>query len=602
MQDDLIHFLRSHKLFSSLDENSIQKIAPKFIEYSLARGEILFNQGDPSDFVYIVASGKLSAYIVNADHTVKVIGHIEAGEAVGELGALSNEPRSLTIKALRDSVLYKIASNDFVELCYTYSAIMFETIHPVIKRSQHIIQLLTMEKDNKHLTLAPINAEVDFNHFIEKFLVHAARYSSLIVLTDQQEDIKRLTKTALKEKISTIENSKKSTQKIIFIIHAFDSPLAQICLHRTDMLYLVADSQQEARIDQAILDFIHSTHTHLHTNPELILLHPEKTVLPQNTAHWLALTPFNLHHHIMINKTRHYQRLLRFIRGKAIGLVLGGGGTRGWAHLGAIKALREHRVPIDFIGGTSVGAIVAACYGLSESFDKAYEKFHQLVENSQGSVSLRSLTWPVISLFDAKKFTQAQMAIFQEEKIENLWVPYFCISSNMAKFIEDIHRSGLLWERTRASSSLPGILPPMVIDGELHLDGGLLNNLPVDVMKQCVGRHGKVIAVELNSAVHDYHKYQFPPVITFKDIVLHKLGITRTRYIFPRFIDTFLRGLMIGSSAKTKVNGLAATLLINLNLKKFRLLHSNLRQAKKILDVGYVETIARINQLKNKNI
>jgi len=281
--------------------------------------------------------------------------------------------------------------------------------------------------------------------------------------------------------------------------------------------------------------------------------------------------------------------------------VLGGGGTRGWAHLGAIKALHEEKIPIDIIGGTSVGAIVGACYALNESYDDTYKRFHTIIETSRHSVSWRSLTWPVISLFDAKNFTAAQQTAFQKLLIEDTWLPYFCVSSSLANYAECVHRSGLIWEKIRASSSMPGLIPPMVIDGELHLDGGLLNNLPVDIMRQLIGKSGKIVAVELNSSVGDKKRYQFPPVFTFKKAFLARSKKKGENYRLPRFLDTFMRGLLIGSSAKTRQNSLVANVLVNLNLNKFRLLHSSPKQADKMIEIGYLEMKAQLQKNKDES-
>lgn len=598
MEGDLINFLKSHKLFTAIDEKSFQKILPKFTKIDLPAGKYLFHQGEMSDSVYILAKGKLAALLTTSNHPIKTVGHIEVGETVGEMGALSKEPRSLTIRALRDSMLFQIKNMDLIDLCYHYPSILFEMIHPVITRSQNIIHMLTAEKEISTITLVPANPNINLDNFIKKFHHHSLNFPNLILISDLQPEYNHLSFSRLKEIISTIEHEKKTTQKIIFLIYSLKSPLLDLCIKKTDRLYIVGDSQLTAEIDTQILDYIYSPKSHLTVNPDLVLLHPRETKMPINSSHWLQQTQFNLHHHVIINKTRHYQRLLRFIRGKAIGLVLGGGGTRGWAHLGVLRALRKEHIPIDFIGGTSVGGLIAACYAMRESFQDTYEKFSQIVKNSEGSVSWRSLTWPIISIFDGKKFTNSQIDTFKACHIEDLWLPFFCISSNLANYAEEIHHRGLLWERIRASTAMPGVIPPMILNGELHLDGGLLNNLPVDIMRQFVGKKGKIIAVELNTALHDYRRYRFPPIIDLKTALLTKFRLNPEKNRFPRFIDTFMRGMLVGSSAKTKMNGLTADLLINLNLSQFPLLHANHFQGEKMMALAFNETLIKIAEAK----
>ena len=168
MDSDLLELLATHNVFSSLQKNVLEELLPKFTKKELKHGSILFQQGAPSDCVFILASGKLSALITDEQNHLKSIGHIEAGETVGELGALSGEPRSLTVKALRNSVLLKLNSKDFVELCYRYPAVMFATMHPIIERTQHLISTLTTKQDNQAMAMVPANNSLLYEKFIQK--------------------------------------------------------------------------------------------------------------------------------------------------------------------------------------------------------------------------------------------------------------------------------------------------------------------------------------------------------------------------------------------------------------------------------------------------
>ena len=596
MEEDLINAIKNNKIFSSLNDGDIRKILNKFTKMKLDKPDALFYQGDPSDNIYLVVSGKLAAALTSAGGDMRIVGYIEPGEAVGESGALTTEPRALTVKAVEDSTLYRLSSRDFIELCHQHPALMYATIHPVIARSRSIIQLLSSEKINQHIVVVPANKDTSLERFAEKLENFLENYPSLIFLSDYHAEFNnpKIEINALKEKISNLEKNKKKSHKILYLLKSHDTPLAKIALKKANIIYITAYSNSSPRVDNFLVECFHTNNMHLKPEAGLILLHIESTTMPRNTANWLSQLAFDTHHHIRINSSKDYLRMLRYMRGKAVGIVLSGGGTRGWAHLGVIKALKESKVPIDMIGGTSVGAIIAGCYGMHESYEDAHERFYKIIIESAKSVSWRSITWPAISLFNAKFFTTSLMQVFDNTRIEDLWVPYFCITSNLANNSEEIHRTGLLWQKVRASSSIPGIIPPMVIDNELHLDGGLLNNLPVDVMRAYLGKHARIIAVDLNNFIRDKHKYAFPPILTFKQALFAKLGFTMDNYNFPRFTDTFMRGLFIGSLSKAVQNGLAANLLVNLDLNKFRLLHSNPKQANRLAQIGYEETMKQL--------
>ncbi len=602
MDSDLLNLLKNNKIFASLTDEELIQILPKFSKIELSHNEILFYQGEPSDSVYLLISGKLSAILIGSNHLEKVVGHIHPNETVGESGALTNEPRSLTIKAMTRSVLYKLASTEFVALCQSHSAMMLAAIHPVITRSQDLIRILTSEKSNRHIAIVPAHQEINLDEFYAKLTVYLQKFPNILVISDQDAPFhqKDSGSTYIRDQLYDIEHDHKAT-KIIYFLHSNDSEFAKICLKKANIIYVAAHYNSTHRIDQSLLEKIHSPKSHLSTDPALILLYPNNASLPRNTAAWMSITTFSLNLHVRLTSSKDFNRLTRFMRERAVGLILGGGGTRGWAHLGVIKALRELKIPIDFIGGTSVGAMIGAAYAMHESYEDAYERFHKMVFDAEDSVTWRAFTFPAISIFNGKTFSRAQREVFGNTYIEDLRIPFFCISCNLATNSEVVHRTGLLWEKVRASSAVPGIVPPMVIDNELHLDGGMLNNLPVDVARMMLGNKAKIYSVEISTFSSDKHKYNFPPSLPFWETLFIKLRLRHREYHFPRFVETFLRALFIGSFAKAKQNSLAANVAINLNLNKFRLLHSTEKQADRLIEIGYESALQEIQRIKSKD-
>ena len=150
-------------------------------------------------------------------------------------------------------------------------------------------------------------------------------------------------------------------------------------------------------------------------------------------------------------------------------------------------------MPIDIIGGNSMGAYVSSVYatGYAKGWDiktminatrKIFSRWHY------------HLTPPVTSIFaDGIPVHARKECVGDDTQIEDLWLPFFCVSSNLTRAEVKTHRTGALWKAVRVSGGLPAVVPPVVFDGDLHVDGALLNNLPIDVMSQmCDG--GTVIA------------------------------------------------------------------------------------------------------------
>ena len=602
MDDVIKEVLESNAAFVSLDETARNLLSTKFSKIELHSSDILFNQGDPSDCVYFLTSGKLLAQLITSTGATRDIGYIEAGETVGEMGALTTEPRTLTVKALKHSILLKLSIHDFLFICEQYPSVLLTILRPLLTRTSSLIQLLSTGKRHKHIVIVPANRHVSLQGLSGQLQDIATEYPNMLLVSDYQPIFhdSAMTANLIKEKITGIVQERKSTKTFLYLLSASDTALAKYALKRADIMYVAAHHDSAPRIDKHILEKINQRKLLLSSGPRLILLYNKEIAMPKNTINWLKTTEFTLHHHVRLYRKKDIQRLVRFIRGKAVGVVLSGGGTRGWAHLGALKALSEAKIPIDIIGGTSVGALVAGCYASNKTYADAYAVFNRVVITSAHSIAWRSLVLPVISLFSAKNYTKSQQDAFGDQTIEDLWIPYFCVTSNLANNTESIHQSGKLWEKIRASTAIPGLLPPMLLDSELHVDGGLINNFPVDIMRKFVGHHARVIAVELNSFSPDKNKYLFPPVVTLWESILIKLGLKKSTYVFPKFIDTFMHSIFVGSELRSRQNALSANLSINLNLGEFSVLRSNPEEGLRLIQMGYDETIKQLGKAKNR--
>jgi NTE family protein len=203
---------------------------------------------------------------------------------------------------------------------------------------------------------------------------------------------------------------------------------------------------------------------------------------------------FESHHHIRAGNKADVARLARFISGRAVGLVLAGGGARGFAHIGIIKALMEADVPFDHLGGTSMGAIIAAGLAHEWSIEELTERMRTVFVTHN---PLNDFTLPLIALVRGKKASTMLMTNFGDIRIEELPKPFFCVSSDLTTGRIHEHRSGTLWRALRASVALPWILPPVTYHGHLLVDGGVMNNLPVDVMREHSMGAGPIIACDV---------------------------------------------------------------------------------------------------------
>ena len=168
-----------------------------------------------------------------------------------------------------------------------------------------------------------------------------------------------------------------------------------------------------------------------------------------------------------------------------------------------------------------------------------------------------------------------------EMQIEDLWIPFFAVSSSLSHNREYIHRRGALWRALRASASLPGIFPPVIEGADLLVDGGILNNLPVDVMRDAV--RGHVIAVDLSADEKvSYEQKRLPTAWEYIKSRIHAREIGQD---VPTLHRVILQSTMLGSRREVQMARRIADLFLNPPTAEFDMLDWN--QFHKICEVGY---------------
>jgi lysophospholipid hydrolase len=239
---------------------------------------------------------------------------------------------------------------------------------------------------------------------------------------------------------------------------------------------------------------------------ELVLLHDSRDKLPSGTRAWLRKRRVAWHHHVRGGEgapgllDREFDRIARHLCGRSRGLVLGGGGSRGLAHLGVLEVLERRGIDIDVIGGTSQGAFMAAAYATTLNVDDAKVKAKKLADKIGSLYNLMfELTLPVLSYFSGVQFNDVIQATLGPAQIEDLPIKYYCVSTNVTDSCMSVHTAGPLWRYVRASMTVMGLLPPLYDRGRLLVDGGYVNNLPADVMRSLAPQVNTIIGVDVEN-------------------------------------------------------------------------------------------------------
>ena len=574
--------LQSSEIFSRLNQSEINELLKLMEVVELNAGDILFEKDSESDALYVVVKGMLAAILPTSLEEEKIAGTIRSGQTVGEMGLLTSQTRGLTIRALRQSTLLKLTRPVFENYFANEPEILMKLIRLIVARAQKTIRMLTSYYQYTNIMLLPANDRIDVQLFVKKLKEQIPPDAKIIFLSIS--DLKANQQNYHMEVHQHLDKLEVTHEYILYVIDAYDEVLLDTLFERTDRIMILGKGSQSVQIDAFIKKEL-ETHYAKHIKKDLILLYPDH-VTPKNTKDWLKYIPISRYHHIHDHQQEDYARLLRFLTGGACGLILGGGGVRGWVEVGVIKALLEKKIAIDIVGGVSVGATIGACFLMSSSYEDFFDSVRAISDAVGNPFSLSHFTLPMVSILSGKSGTLALQKCFGEKHIEDLSKPFFCISCNISKSKQAIHTQGLLWHWIRASGAIPGLVPPIVNEGDIHVDGGVTNNLPVDVMKDYLDGKGKIIAVDLSSALHSTQAYDFPPIITFWDAIRIKLKLSNKHYKFPPYYDTLIESLLMGSNERTLKNARSADILIQPDLSHYNAFFRT-DQAESLVSLGY---------------
>ncbi len=468
---------------------ALSKLAPRVLHavasqldwFGLPGGQVLFNRGDSEDSLYIVLSGRLGAFLPDDYGNEVLVRQMTAGETVGEMALLSGLPRSATVAALRDSELVRLSKAEFEILVEEHPHALRFITDLLVSRLQQPPRLTPSMEAPGTVVLIPLAREFE-NDLIARSLAEAFQQIGLRATVLNAESVSQPA-----DWFSAVE---RDHDIMIFRADYGATAWTRLCLRQGERLVLIGSATRPLEGISPAASLLLDQRQRSIT--ELVLYRTESE-LPSQTLAMMSRFPMVQHHHLRCDSTRDHRRLARMISGRAIGLVLSGGGARGMSHIGVIRALTEAGFEVDLFGGSSMGSIVAA--GAALGWSNAELTSH-MREAFCVTNPVSDYTLPLVALFRGKRTTDFLQRHLEDHQIEDCVYPYFCVSTNLTTASLKVHRTGPLWRATRASIAIPGVLPPVIEESEILVDGGVLNNLPTDVMSEM--RRGPVVASDVS--------------------------------------------------------------------------------------------------------
>jgi NTE family protein len=558
-------------LFTHLTDAQRATLAGYLRWICLPGGQHLYRAGEVADALYLLRSGSLGVF----DGPTDLVRQVSADDCLGEISLLSGEALRYNVRALRDCELLRLDGHYFELLIEHHPRAMMgmarQAVDRLIRRERHV------EPPDKPRTFAilPVDQAVPVRALAMQLAQALETFGSCVVI-DAEHGANRGS--------DWFAEREAQARFVIYLDSTGDASWRLRCLRQADVLLLPALAAQPAR------PWPESAPGHparvRHRPRHLLLIHPAHRVLHGAARRWRAQFSGEIHHHHVCGESD-IPRIARLISGHARGLVLAGGGARGLAHLGALRALRETGHEFDAIGGTSIGAIIGAGVANLWSIEDMMRVYYEAFVRGK---PLSDWTVPLVALTRGRRATMMLRRAFGAIDMEDLERPFFCVSTNLSGRGKVVHRHGPLWLWLRASSSIPGILPPVLHHGQVYVDGALVDNLPTDVMAEDGIAHITALSIHADIELRaQTEEFATPP--------WWRLWIRQRRGTgWPRLASTLTRAAMVNGEETSEHCRARADLLITPPLDHVGML--DWRDWQLAVDAGYQETLRALEALE----
>jgi len=532
--------------FAKLSPEALEALSEAAETQRIKGGDVLVRYGEEADALYLVSAGRFNVQLPDG----RIVAEVEAGEPVGELAFFSGGTRTADVRATRDSEVYSLAREDYEKVAAQYPELISTILATVAKRLAATTGAAkSLEaKPGRVLALLPCGEAQLPDGFAEKLTKSLRKYDEprLVRRADMPEGLKPEDASFG----SWIAELEQSAGRIILRASREDDGWNRAIARNSDDVLLVAplyDRRPElSELETYALPLFQKG------NRQLMLWRPQEAKGIEGATRWLAHRDVKLHHHVPLDSIAAFDRIARFLAGKANGVVLAGGGALGCAHLGVMQALLDSGIPIDYYGGTSVGAAAAGAMAKGLT---AQETLTQMEEMFVKNKAMRRMTIPVHSLLDPRVFDAELKERYGTQDIADLPYNFFGVSTNLSTHGIHVHTRGPLWEAVRASGSLPTILPPLITRvGDILVDGGVLDNIPVGIMRELKAGPNVVVALRTDVGARWEVEATYEDVRTPGKIARDILFRRKPERAFPSLVEIMSRSMVVASEGSVEQN------------------------------------------------
>ena len=498
----VLEVLRASGVFGGLPDEVLQDLAALLKVQFVPGGDIVYREGEQAHTMFFVVSGRLRVSRRHSSGALQLYNEILPGESVGEAGLILQQPRAADIAALRDSTLALLSRADFDLLLTRHplpmNRVFLQAVYNHLRHTSRVGQ----RRQAQIFVVVPLAPGAPCRDVAVSLTRAFALVGRAYHVAPETEHAPDPDATSGWIGLDRFDELEKQFDYLVYEADDAASPWARRALRQADQVVFVADPQGSPEVGPPELRIRDEPGFTL-KRQHLVLLHPAGAENPCEMAAWRVGRDLERVYPIRERSPGDYARLARFLTGKATGVVLGGGGARGFAHLGVLRALEQCGVVVDLVGGNSMGALLGAQYVLGLPLDEIRERTMRFARGGERP------TVPVISLMSGKRVQRDLQKMFGERSVDALWRPFFAAACNLSRACTTVLDTGPLWRAVLASNSPVGLFPPVVLDGDLLVDGAILENVPVEAMRMRLGTrlekrrgNGTIIAIDVD--VQDY--------------------------------------------------------------------------------------------------
>ncbi|MEN3316496.1 MAG: hypothetical protein V7605_2730 [Acidimicrobiaceae bacterium] len=536
--DELREALRSVPVFARLADDILSRVAHEAVAVAVQAGDWIFRQGDEADRVFVVLSGRLEV-VLESPPPARRLRSLSAGDPVGELGVLTGSTRAASVRAIRDSELLGVDRRtiDGMLEVPAFARTMIGAL------ASHLQETAVGPVQDRRPTVIAVLVD-DRQPWTGDF--RAALFQGL----GRDGPIAELTRPATPDASSfgrvLDDHERRHGRVLLWAGTALAGEWDQFCVRQADRV-IVATTARAPRIALP-------GDTDLH-----VAVCGDRPATAGQLAPWMDAEPAATPHQVALGPAfaADVRRLGRRVSGSSLGVVMSGGGARGMAHIGVLDVLLEAGIDVDRIGGCSMGSLIGAMFAMGRSAGEVEEQCRQELATKK---PFGDYTVPRASFLRGKRAQDMLVRMLGHGHIEEMGRSFFAVSCDLNDAHCVVHRRGPAWEAVGISASIPGLLPPVAREGRMLVDGGLLNNMPVDVMAL---ESGPVVAIDVMAEgwrpkTVAWERRPTPGGV--RGMVGHLAGRGPERV--PALSETLVRTSVIGSWRLTQENRRRADLVV----------------------------------------